>query len=134
MADAGANGSDILVVSPALAARYFGCDVDRSAMVFQLRFHADHGENSHRVETGVGTVHHPGGVVLVPLVRDGDDYFGYRSRIYLRLPAAGLHARRNRGVFERQDHYHRHWDVARHHHVVQRLVSDLAEPAESPEY
>ncbi len=105
-------------------------DVD-PITVFQFRLHADHAQDPRRTETGARRFHHAVRFVLVPLGCNGHDRLRPNPRVDERLSAAGLYARRD-GAFRKPTHrLHRHRHVARHDHVVQRLVRHLAEPAEA---
>ena len=77
-----------------------------------------------------------GGALLVSLGRDADADHRRAAGVEPRLSAAGADAgRRRRSKLRRAEaHLHRHWHVARHHHVVQCLVHHLAEPAEGAEH
>src|SRR5207248_11771557 len=93
------------------------------ALVLRLRADALDAEDPGPLEAGDHQGDRARGAFLVPLGGDGDAGARPDPRADERLPRPGTHA-------EEAVYVHRHRRLARRHHVVQRLVPDLAEPEE----
>ena len=126
----------VLAVPDPLAAHHLRRDVDRPALVFQLRRDADHAENSRRAEARRWASYiTPAALFWFRWAAMGTIVFGIvlaQLNGYL-VQAYTLDCDRRASSMPKTI-CHRHRHVAGHDHVVQCLVRDLAQPAEGAEH